>query len=192
MPFYSHKDYLFTADPIRYALLFILRQKLDSSTFLVNVNAVTGSLSETLFIIVIQNRTVFFYSSSSVFGLFKLVDTFSWQKLVVSFSNREISVTQECAEFSFLSLPSKPNFEHWEKIAVTVQAENSQDNTQVCKIIYLANIFTGLNLAVTMLLAQGNVYCGKMQFALFKLKCGFLEVQMGCSFFKFEGVTVWQ
>lgn len=149
-------------------------------------------MSETLFIIVIQNRTVFFYSSNSVFGLFKLVDTFSWQKLVVSFSNREISVTQECAEFSFLSLPSKPNFEHWEKIAVTVQAENSQDNTQVCKIIYLANIFTGLNLAVTMLLAQGNVYCGKMQFALFKFKCGFLEVQMVCSFFTFEGVTVRQ
>lgn len=134
LPFYSDKDYLLTLNPIQYSLLVILRQKLDNSRFLVNVNVAAGSFSETLYIIVIQNRTVSFHRNNSIFGLFKLANVSLWQKLVVSFNHREISVTQECAEYSFLSVSSKPKLEEWEKVTVTVQVENSQGDTQVCNI----------------------------------------------------------
>ena len=137
MPFYSDKDYLLTLNPIQYSVLFILRQKLDNSRFFVNVNVVAGSLSETLYIIVIQNRTVSFHSNNSIFGLFKLANVSLWQKLVVRFNHREISITQECAEFSYLSVPSKPKLEEWDMVTVTVQMENSQGDTQVCNIIIL-------------------------------------------------------
>lgn len=60
LPFYSHKDYLLTSSPVKYSLLFTLRQKLERGRFLLHVRAVENSLAETLFSVVIQNRTVFF------------------------------------------------------------------------------------------------------------------------------------
>ena len=131
VPLLSDRDYLLTRSSSQYALLFNLRQKLDSSKFFVRVNAVQGSLSESLFVIIVQNRTTLFYSNNSIFGLFKLASVSSWQKLVVSFDHREISLTQECAEFSYLPLPSKPKLEEWEKVMVTAQMDNSEDNIQV-------------------------------------------------------------
>ena len=131
VPLLSDRDYLLTRSPSQYALLFNLRQKLDSSRFYVHVNAVQGSLSESLFVIIVQNRTTLFYSNNSIFGLFKLASVSSWQKLVVSFDHRQISLTQECAEFSYLPLPSKPKLEEWEKIMVTAQMDNSEDSIQV-------------------------------------------------------------
>ena len=132
LPFSPEEDYLLTLNPLQYSVLFNLRQELDNSRFFVNVNAVEGSLSETLYVIAIQNRTVLFHSNNSIFGFFKLANVSLWQKLVVSFNHREVSVTQECAEFSYLSLPSKPKLEEWEKITVTVHTENPQGDIQVC------------------------------------------------------------
>ena len=132
VPFLPENDYLLTENPLKYSVLFIFRQELDNSKFLINVNAVQGSLSETLYVLTVHNRTVLFHSNNSIFGLFKLANVSSWQKLLVSFNHREISVTQECAEFNYLSLPSISKLEGWEKITVTVQAEKSQDNIEVC------------------------------------------------------------
>ena len=127
----TEKDYLLTLNPLQYSVLFKLKQKLDSRRFLVHVNAVERSLSKALFVIVVENRSVLFYSNNSIFGLFKLANISSWQKLVVSFNHREISVTQECAEFSYLTLPSEPILEEWEKITVTAQTDDSKDDIQV-------------------------------------------------------------
>jgi len=137
VPFLPEKDYLFTGNPLKYSVLFILRQAVDNSRFLINVNAVQGSLSETLYTITVHNRTVLFRHNNSIIGLFLLANISSWQKLLVIFNPREISVTQECVEFSYLSLPSTSNLEEWEKLTVTVQSENSHDNIEVC--ISLAN-----------------------------------------------------
>lgn len=137
VPFVAEKDYLFTGKPIEYSVLFILRQALDNSRFLIDVNAVQGSLSETLYTIKVHNRTVLFHHNNSIIGLFILANVSSWQKLVVNFNHREITITQECVEFNYLSLPSTSNLEEWEKITVTVQTENSHDNIEVCT--YLGN-----------------------------------------------------
>ena len=131
MPFYSHKDYLLTSSPVKYSLLFTLRQKLERGRFLLHVRAVENSLAETLFSVVIQNRTVFFHNNNSVFGVFNLANLSSWQKLIVSFDHKEISVTQECAEFSFFSIPNKPELHNWEEITVTVQTDNTHSDNQV-------------------------------------------------------------
>lgn len=137
VPFLAEKDYLFSENPLKYSVLFILRQAVDNSRFLINVNAVQGSLSETLYAITVRNRTVLFRHNNSIIGLFILANVSSWQKLLVNFNHREITVTQECVEFNYLSLPSTSNLEEWEKITVTVQTENSHDNIEVC--ICLAN-----------------------------------------------------
>lgn len=131
VPFLAEKDYLLTKNPLKYSVLFILRQDIDNSRFLINVNAVKGSLSETLYVITVHNRTVLFRHNNSIIGLFILANVSSWQKLLVSFNHREISVTQECMEFNYLSPPSTSNLEEWEKITVTVQTENSHDNIEV-------------------------------------------------------------
>jgi len=131
VPYSPNEDYLLTLNSPQYSVLFNLRQALDSSRLLVNVNAINKRLSETLYIIFIQNRTVLFQNNNSVFGVFKLANAPSWQKLVVNFNHREISVTQECAEFSYLPLPNKPKLEEWETITITVQTENSQEDIQV-------------------------------------------------------------
>ena len=96
------------------------------------VRAAKNGVSKRFFSIGIQNRTVAFYSNNSVLGLFNLVNRSSWQKLIVGFNREEISLTQECAEFSFLSLPSKPDLDDWEQITVTVQTDSAQDDSQVC------------------------------------------------------------
>ena len=133
-PFVPENEYLLTENSLRYSLLFILRQELDNRKFVINVNAVDGSLSETVYVLTVHNRTVLFHSNNSIFGLFELANVSSWQKLLVSFNHREISVTQDCQEFNYLSLPSISKLEEWEKIAVTVQSENSQDyDIEVCK-----------------------------------------------------------
>lgn len=137
VPFLAEKDYLFSENPLKYSVLFILRQAVDNSRFLINVNAVQGSLSETLYAITVRNRTVLFRHNNSIIGLFILANVSSWQKLLVNFNHREITVTQECVEFNYLSLPSTSNLEEWEKITVTVQTENSHDNIEV--FICLAN-----------------------------------------------------
>ena len=134
-PILAEKDYLFTENLLKYSLLFILRQALDNSRFLINVNAVQGNLSETLYTITVHNRTVLFHHNNSIIGLFILVNASSWQKLVVNFNHREITVTQECVEFNYLSLPSTSNLEVWEKIAVTLQIENSHGNIEVCSCL---------------------------------------------------------
>ena len=135
VPFVAEKDYLFTGNPIKYSVLFILRQALDNSRFLIDVNAVQGRLSETLYTIKVHNRTVLFQHNNSIIGLFILANVSSWQKLLVNFNHREITVTQECAEFNYISLPSTSNLEEWETITVTVQTENSRDNIEVCRCL---------------------------------------------------------
>ena len=132
VPFLAEKDYLFTGNPLKYSVLFILRLALDNSRFLINVNPAQGSSSETLYAITVHNRTVLFRHNNSIIGLFILANVSSWQKLLVTFNHREITVTQECVEFSYISLPSTSNLEEWEKITVTVQTENSHDNIEVC------------------------------------------------------------
>ena len=137
VPFLAEKDYLFTGNPLKYSVLFILRQAVDNSRFLIDVNAVQGDLSETLYTITIHNSTVLFRHNNSIIGLFLLANVSSWHKLLVNFNHREITVTQECVEFNYLYLPSPSNLEKWEKLTVTVQSENSHDNIEVC--ICLAN-----------------------------------------------------
>ena len=132
VPILAKKDYLFTENPLKYSVLLIFRQALDNSRFLVNVNAVQGTLSETLYTITVHNRTVLFRHNNSIIGLFILANVSSWQKLVVNFNHREITVTQGCVELNYLSLPSTSNLEEWEKITVALQNENSHDNIEVC------------------------------------------------------------
>jgi len=135
LPFDSHKDYLLSYKPVKYSLLLTLRQELNRGRFLVFVKASNNGVSKSFFSIVIQNRTVSFYTNNSVLGLFNLANRSSWQKLIVGFNREEISLTQDCAEFSFLSLPSKPELDDWEQITVTVQTDSAQDDSQVCKVV---------------------------------------------------------
>lgn len=152
VPFVPEEDYLLTENPLTYSVLFIVRQELDNSRFRINVTAVEGTLSETLYVLTVHNRTVLFHSNNSIFGLFKLANVSSWQKLLVSFNHREISVTQECEEFNFLSLPSTSKLESWEKIAITAQTENSHGNIEVrectcltkCLIMFSINLCTNV------------------------------------------------
>ena len=135
LPFDSHKDYLLSYKPVKYSLLLTLRQELNRGRFLVFVKASKNGVSKSFFSIVIQNRTVAFYTNNSVLGLFDLANISSWQKLIVGFNREEISLTQECAEFSFLSFPNKPELDDWEQITVTVQTDSAQDDSQVCKVV---------------------------------------------------------
>ena len=135
LPFDSHKDYLLSYKPVKYSLLLTLRQELNRGRFLVFVKASKNGVSKSFFSIVIQNRTVALYTNNSVLGLFNLANRSSWQKLIVGFNRDEISLTQECAEFSFLSLPNKPELDDWEQITVTVQTDSAQDDSQVCKVV---------------------------------------------------------
>lgn len=134
LPFDSHKDYLLSYKPVKYSLLLTLRQELNRGRFLVFVRAAKNGVSRIFFSIIIQNRTVAFYTNNSVLGLFDLANRSSWQKLIVGFNHKEISLTQECVEFSFLSLPNKPELDDWEQVTVTVQTDSAQDDSQVCKV----------------------------------------------------------
>lgn len=135
VPYVPENDYLLTENPLKYSILFSFRQELDNRRFRINVNAVGGTLAETLYVITVYNRTVLFQGNNSIFGLFKLANVLSWQKLLVSFNHREISITQECEEFNFLSLPSTSKLERWEEISITVHTENSNGNLEVCIVL---------------------------------------------------------
>ena len=126
-PFLLETDYLLTQNHIKYSVFFILRSASNKKTLFVNVTAFNGNLTETLFTLIIQNRTVLFQTSDSIFGMFELSHFSSWQKLLITFSDHEISVTQNCAEFSYLYLPSISKLEEWEKIAVEVKPESDTD-----------------------------------------------------------------
>lgn len=135
VPYVPENDYLLTENPLKYSVLFSFRQQLDNSRFHINVNAVEGTLAETLYVITVHNRTVLFHGNNSTFGLFKLANVSSWQRLLVSFNHREISITQECEEFNFLSLPSTSKLERWEEISITVHTENFYGQLEVCKVL---------------------------------------------------------
>lgn len=139
-PLIPENDYLLPENSLRYTLLLIFRQELDNRSFVINVNAVDGSSAETVYVLTVQNRSLLFQRNSSIFGLVKLANISSWQKLLVSFNHQEISVTQDCQEFSYLSLPSISKLEQWEKIAITARLEDAQDSDiEVC-MVYLNSL----------------------------------------------------
>lgn len=151
-PLIPENDYLLTKKSLRYTLLLVFRQELDSRKFVININAVDGSSSETVYILTVQNRSLSFQRNSSIFGIVKLASVSSWQKLLVSFNHQEISVTQSCQEFNYLSLPSISKLEEWEKIAVTALLEDAQDSDiKVCILTcckkYSFNCYSGVKVA---------------------------------------------
>lgn len=148
-PLIPENDYLLTKKSLRYTLLLVFRQELDSRKFVININAVDGSSSETVYVLTVQNRSLSFQRNSSIFGIVKLASVSSWQKLLVSFNHQEISVTQSCQEFNYLSLPSISKLEEWEKIAVTALLEDAQDSDiKVCILTcckkYSFNCYSGV------------------------------------------------
>lgn len=81
------------------SLLLGIRDNRNHSDVLITIQSGTGNLSETVLTLTIQNGTFLLARGATIIGKFELpTGSDYWQKLGISLSNGQISLSQECTE----------------------------------------------------------------------------------------------